>query len=58
MTDMRADQIEIEIEDCLAVLRGAASQHDYDLARARLLVLRDALKRPDSDYVFNWDVPK
>jgi hypothetical protein len=48
MTDMRADQIEIEIEDCLAVLRGAASQSDYDLARARLLVLRDALKRKSS----------
>jgi hypothetical protein len=42
MTDMRADQIEREIELHLRTLASAASQRDYDFAREALLVLRDA----------------
>jgi hypothetical protein len=60
---MRREDIEQEIEIHMAVLRGAASQQDYDRARAALLILREALEArkssSDSDYPFsNWDIPK
>jgi hypothetical protein len=50
MSTMRDDQIAAEIERHMAVLRGPASQQDYDAARSAIAALRAELARVRDEF--------